>query len=93
MYVGMQYTIAVGISFPKKIMAKIDSERGDVPRSRFLLRLLEDRYTNTHIQIENNKAQSKIRKPLQADFRVGGSVNQSATDSMKIASEGDSIHG
>jgi hypothetical protein len=89
----MQYTIAVGISFPKKVMAKIDSERGDIPRSRFLLRLLEDRYTNTHIKMENNKAQNKNRKPLQTDSRVGRSFSQSAMDSMKTASEGDPIHG
>jgi hypothetical protein len=88
----MQYTIAVGISFPKKIMAKIDSERGDIPRSRFLLRLLEHRYTNTAVRMENNKAQNKIRKPLQTDSRVGRSVSQSATGSMKSALESDSTH-
>jgi hypothetical protein len=38
----MQKIISVGISFPKNILAKIDSERGDVPRSRYLLRVLEN---------------------------------------------------
>jgi hypothetical protein len=40
----MQSTIAVGISLPKEIITKIDSERGDIPRSRYLLRLLEKMY-------------------------------------------------
>jgi hypothetical protein len=88
----MQSTIAVGISLPKQIMAKIDSERGDVPRSRFLLRLLENIYANTHIQIENNKAQNKINKPLQTDIRVGASVHQSAMDDVKPL-QGGTPHG
>jgi metal-responsive CopG/Arc/MetJ family transcriptional regulator len=38
----MQRIISVGISFPKNVLTKIDSERGDVPRSRYLLRVLEN---------------------------------------------------
>jgi hypothetical protein len=37
----VQETIAVGISLPRKLMSQIDSERGDISRSRFLLRLIE----------------------------------------------------
>jgi hypothetical protein len=40
----MQDKIVIGISFPKKILEIIDSQRGDVPRSRYLLRLLENTY-------------------------------------------------
>jgi hypothetical protein len=91
----MQKTIGVGVSMPSNIISKIDAERGDISRSRFLLRLLERVYANSSpsIQTDNNEAQSKIHKPLQTDPRVGTSVNQSATDSMETASEGDSIHG
>jgi predicted CopG family antitoxin len=35
----------------------------------------------------------KIKEPSQTDTRVGASVNQSTSDSMKTISEGDSIHG
>jgi metal-responsive CopG/Arc/MetJ family transcriptional regulator len=35
-----RYT-ATGLSLPTELLDKIDSERGDVSRSRFLLRLLE----------------------------------------------------
>ena len=41
----MQSYIAIGISLPKEILAKIDTERGDVSRSRYLLRRLEKLYT------------------------------------------------
>ena len=73
---GMQNTVGVGVSMPKNIVSKIDAERGDISRSRYLLKLLEKVYANTStsIQIENNKAQSKINKPLQTDIRVGASV-------------------
>jgi hypothetical protein len=40
----IQGSIAVGISLPKEILSKIDIDRGDVPRSRYLLRLLEKIY-------------------------------------------------
>jgi metal-responsive CopG/Arc/MetJ family transcriptional regulator len=40
----MQTKIAMGISFPKKMIKIIDRERGDVSRSRFVLRLLEQVY-------------------------------------------------
>jgi len=36
--------ISVGISLPEQIIEKIDKDRGDVPRSRFLLRLVEHAY-------------------------------------------------
>jgi metal-responsive CopG/Arc/MetJ family transcriptional regulator len=40
----MQNKIAMGISFPKKMIKNIDRERGDISRSRFVLRLLEQAY-------------------------------------------------
>jgi len=88
---SMQKTIGVGVSMPRNIVSKIDAERGDVSRSRFLLRLLEKVYSNTSTNTENNYAQNKVSKPLQTEIRVRDS-NQTATDSMKTASEGDSTH-
>ncbi|MGA9840922.1 MAG: hypothetical protein WBQ25_01260 [Nitrososphaeraceae archaeon] len=41
----MHNCMAIGISLPKEIMKKIDTDRGDVPRSRFVLRILEKQYT------------------------------------------------
>ena len=59
----MQSSISVGISLPKKIMSEIDSERGDVSRSRFLLRLLEDKYPAEKRQGRNLEIK-KITGPL-----------------------------
>jgi metal-responsive CopG/Arc/MetJ family transcriptional regulator len=40
----MRNHIAIGISFTKELIAKIDKERGDIPRSRFIQRILEKKY-------------------------------------------------
>lgn len=40
----MQDYISTGISFRKEIIYKIDAERGDVPRSKYLGRILERYY-------------------------------------------------
>lgn len=34
----------IGISFTKELLEKIDKERGDIPRSRFIQRILEKKY-------------------------------------------------
>ena len=36
---------SVGISLPTEIISKIDIERGDIPRSRYILRVLQDTYS------------------------------------------------
>ena len=41
----MQVTKGIGISLPTELMEKIDIDRGDVPRSRYVLRILEKQYT------------------------------------------------
>lgn len=37
----MQTKIGVGISLPTKLMKRIDTDLGDVQRSRYVLRILE----------------------------------------------------
>ena len=41
---SLRNCFSVGISLPKEIIQKIDKERLDVPRSRYLLRIIQDRY-------------------------------------------------
>jgi hypothetical protein len=52
-YAEMQKTIAVGISLPKYIISMIDAERGDIPRSRYLFRILEKVYAGTKEVLEH----------------------------------------
>jgi hypothetical protein len=37
-------TSRIGISLPISLLLKIDKERGDISRSKFLFRILEKRY-------------------------------------------------
>lgn len=40
--VAIDSTIKLGITLPKSIVQKIDIERGDVARSRYILRAIQD---------------------------------------------------
>jgi hypothetical protein len=41
----MKHYKPTGLSLPAELIHKIDSERGDVSRSRFLLRIIEKTYS------------------------------------------------
>jgi hypothetical protein len=69
--VCMQDSKPVGISLPKKVISRIDSERGDVSRSRYLLRLLE----NVRHDIEHTEKQKILS---QSSLEVGSLATQSA---------------
>jgi hypothetical protein len=56
----MKHYISTGLSLPTNWMQKIDSERGDISRSRYLLRLLERAYN-----LEEKRAK-KIQRPGEA---------------------------
>jgi hypothetical protein len=54
-------SIPVGISLPKDLISKIDEERGEIPRSRYLFRRLQTIFMN-----ENNSSLILVGK----DFRI-----------------------
>lgn len=68
---------AVGISFPTDILRKIDEERGDVPRSLFVLRLLDTSFIKKK-SIMNGKRKysysqgSSLPKPSPSESIIGG---------------------
>jgi len=51
----MKRYISTGLSLPTELMQKIDSERGDIPRSRFLVRLLQKAYPMTESQLKADR--------------------------------------
>ncbi|MDR4512338.1 MAG: hypothetical protein MRJ93_11620 [Nitrososphaeraceae archaeon] len=51
----MQRYKATGFSLRKEILSKIDSERGDISRSRYLQRILENYYHLVREPQENKK--------------------------------------
>ena len=46
----LQKSVATGLSMPKALKERIDTDRGDIPRSRFILRILEKIYGNQQEQ-------------------------------------------
>lgn len=60
----MVNSIPVGISIPKNILEQIDSDRKDVSRSRYLLRILERSYNNQKVKTDSSA--SRIG-PLETD--------------------------
>ena len=50
----MQRYKSTGLSLPFKLLEDIDSERGDIPRSRFLLRLIVKAYGERQIRATNS---------------------------------------
>lgn len=40
----------LGISLPNDVLLKIDNDRGDIPRSRFLVKLIELAYNTNRIK-------------------------------------------
>jgi hypothetical protein len=64
----MQTSIAVGISLPKKIVTKIDHDRGDIPRSRYVLRILEETYQD--IRTKHRMIEKRGNQDLLDDHGV-----------------------
>ena len=40
--IAMDKTVKLGITLPKSIIQRIDKKRGDIPRSRYILRVIEN---------------------------------------------------
>jgi hypothetical protein len=64
----MTSIIPIGLSLPKEIISKIDTERGDISRSKYLLRILEGFYS--------------IRK--QSESLNNGDAQESYDDGVKM---------
>jgi metal-responsive CopG/Arc/MetJ family transcriptional regulator len=50
----MDNTVKLGITLPKSIVQKIDQKRGDIPRSRYIRRVIERYLGSSRKDIDNN---------------------------------------
>jgi hypothetical protein len=50
---------SVGISLPAEIISKIDAERGDIPRSRYILGVLRNTYSERNKLKEEGRSNSE----------------------------------
>ena len=50
----------LGISLPTEIITQTDAERGDIPRSRYILRILQNTYSNKRKLKEEGRRYSTV---------------------------------
>jgi hypothetical protein len=68
----MQVSQSVGISLPVSLLKRIDSERGDIPRSRFLLRLLQKMSHDNNVTYGDMVQKSQaVHRNDSVDKRMG----------------------
>jgi metal-responsive CopG/Arc/MetJ family transcriptional regulator len=69
---SLKNSYPIGISLPKEVIKKIDAERLDVPRSRYILRLIENVYKKEEKKniTTDNKRQQKLLQ--QTDLHGAG---------------------
>jgi hypothetical protein len=60
---------STGISLPHNILNLIDKDRGDIPRSRFLLRILQEKYKIEIKQKEKNNSPDNRLENLSDELR------------------------
>jgi metal-responsive CopG/Arc/MetJ family transcriptional regulator len=60
----------VGISLPTEIISKIDSERGDIPRSRYILRVLQDSHSKRRKLKEEGRSSTAIKNNDNIKIRL-----------------------
>lgn len=73
-------SVPIGISLPREIIHRIDLDRKDIPRSRYMLRLIEKAYADENRII--------MKEPTQTGSRLGTS-SQSAVVDIGTALESD----
>ena len=72
----MAVNVPIAISWPKDMISKIDSQRGDIPRSKYLLRMVE----KTLETINNNESKGHTNK--SKDLLDGGLGSLQSSKSM-----------
>lgn len=74
----MQENIPTGISFKKDLISKIDSERGDIPRSKYIQRILERYY----LLQEPRKEEEKNLKFDSSDSTTAAKQKEGSDESL-----------
>jgi metal-responsive CopG/Arc/MetJ family transcriptional regulator len=62
--IAMDKTVKLGITLPKSIIQRIDKKRGDIPRSRYILRSIESYLgsSSSSKETDNRSKAAKKRK-------------------------------
>jgi hypothetical protein len=68
----MKHSVCVGISFPREIMDWIESERGDVSRSKYIFRMLQEARG-----LHQKKTKKRIEMELKCQTEAGSFTSTS----------------
>jgi hypothetical protein len=60
--IAMDKTVKLGITLPKSIIQRIDKKRGDIPRSRYILRSIESYLGSSSSSSKETDNRSKAAK-------------------------------
>jgi hypothetical protein len=74
----LKYKYGFGISLPKEIVKKIDAERGDIPRSKYLLRILEKIYDTACGSNKDKVQQNQNQNLLDLGIEISDQANPDA---------------
>jgi metal-responsive CopG/Arc/MetJ family transcriptional regulator len=77
-------TVNISVTLPEKVVHKIDIDRGEINRSKYILKLLEAGYSNL-------KKQNKLLLHVEKQG-VGRSCDQHAVGGNRTALESDTDH-
>jgi metal-responsive CopG/Arc/MetJ family transcriptional regulator len=75
----MKHYTATGLSLPNELIQKIDVERGDISRSRFLLRIIEKAYNTNNKKVEGQSHPARTltnRSRVNPTAQQHGGINQ-----------------
>jgi metal-responsive CopG/Arc/MetJ family transcriptional regulator len=60
--IAVDKTVKLGITLPKSIIQRIDKKRGDIPRSRYILRSIENYLSSSSSSSKDTDNRSKVVK-------------------------------
>ena len=60
--IAVDKTVKLGITLPKSIIQRIDKKRGDIPRSRYILRSIENYLSSSSSSSKDTDNRSKAAK-------------------------------
>ena len=75
---------ATGISLPLEVLQQVDSIRKDIPRSRFLLRIIEN---NLKVETETETLQSGLGRQPLSQIVAGKALLPTTTTSNETESK------
>jgi metal-responsive CopG/Arc/MetJ family transcriptional regulator len=60
--IAVDKTVKLGITLPKSIIQRIDKKRGDIPRSRYILRSIENYLSSSSSSSKDTDKRGKAAK-------------------------------